>query len=517
MEYSEQQKAIFYDAAENSNNIIIGASAGSGKTTTLLALFDYLNWHHQKSSKEKPKILMLAFNKAIASEISKKVKKMNRDDIIVNVRTSHSLGFYLLKNLENANLNIVNYKYTKRMKDIIISDKNIFNLSFREQNQVIYKDMADFQEIFKDLNFERYNGLYNDNIDYNLDSFLAKYLLRDKNLKKNLNEYRKYLSYILDGVNDLESIDFTDMLYIPVNSKSKTLISYDYVLVDEAQDLNFLQIELIKKVYAKKYIFVGDPCQAIYAFAGALNDSFDKVKNAFNCDYFPLSQTFRCPENIVDFVNSVYEKSDIYTLKDTVAEIEKTAIIPYLKEFKAKELILCHRNAPLIKLFLKRITAKKPTIINKSGELFKELYDFIEKNFYSKIDDISINKTIKRLIDNLNDKNLLNEELAIEIANLLDKRESIIAFYNYFGKLKKLDFINAIKSLVKNLKKKDACLLSTIHKAKGLEADNVSIIDFDILQGLASIALQADNLMYVALTRTKSKLRLFYDKLENIN
>ena len=100
--------------------------------------------------------------------------------------------------------------------------------------------------------------------------------------------------------------DLTDLIYAPVyvsqNKGFSHKFKFDLIIVDECQDLSRCQLELIKLCSHDKtrYLFVGDPRQAIYGFAGADCNSFDVIKTNLNCVYYPLSVNYRCPKSVLN-------------------------------------------------------------------------------------------------------------------------------------------------------------------------------------------------------------------------
>jgi superfamily I DNA/RNA helicase len=72
--------------------------------------------------------------------------------------------------------------------------------------------------------------------------------------------------------------------------------SYKLVMVDEAQDLSLIQHVMLNKLCrASRLIAVGDPCQSIYGFRGAHQDSMDHLKKTFDMETLYLTTSFRCP------------------------------------------------------------------------------------------------------------------------------------------------------------------------------------------------------------------------------
>lgn len=111
-----------------------------------------------------------------------------------------------------------------------------------------------------------------------------------------------------------EVIDFDDMLYLPVIA-GVPFDRYDVVLVDEAQDVSGIQMEMIGRMSAPqlhhmvhdteywtkgRVIAVGDRHQAIYGFRGAGTGSMDEMQARFQMKELPLSVSYRCPQSVIE-------------------------------------------------------------------------------------------------------------------------------------------------------------------------------------------------------------------------
>ena len=112
--------------------------------------------------------------------------------------------------------------------------------------------------------------------------------------------FRTVLACLERSISDLSSIDFDDMLWLPVQLRLDFPAS-DWVFIDEAQDTNAIQLVILNALRspATRYVFVGDPHQAIYGFRGAGTNSVDTIKSVFETINLPLSFTYRCPKAVV--------------------------------------------------------------------------------------------------------------------------------------------------------------------------------------------------------------------------
>ena len=282
---------------------------------------------------------------------------------------------------------------------------------------------------------------------------------------------------------------------------------YDYVFVDEAQDLNKTQLEIVASALKSngKLVAIGDSFQAIYSFRGGDSDSMQNIKDRFKCKSMPLSITYRCPTSHVEFVKQFVPNIEAApnAKKGEIINIKDDEFVNYVKE---NDLVLCRYNAPLFSPCLKLIAmGKKARIVGS---------DF--------------DKTLIKLIDNLKPKSVieLNEKLnrwySREIANLEkigantqqvnDKYECIRTLINMSNANK----VDDIKSYIREIFKKDKpeISFSTIHKAKGLEAENIFIYYPNLMPSVYAKKdwehQQEENLMYVAYTRSLNRIYNVY-------
>ena len=149
---------------------------------------------------------------------------------------------------------------------------------------------------------------------------------------------------------DKSQFDFMDMIYYPYFDSSIRRKKYDYVFCDESQDFSLAQQDIIQGALNRKgrLITVGDPCQAIYGFAGADIDSYDKLSNLNgNSVSLPLSVCYRCAKSIV------IEAQNIVPWIQYAPNAEMGCVREgSLTEVKRGDWILCRNLRPLVETYL---------------------------------------------------------------------------------------------------------------------------------------------------------------------
>ncbi len=109
------------------------------------------------------------------------------------------------------------------------------------------------------------------------------------------------------------SIDFDDVLYLTLNTlifeKNLLMTNYEWMQIDEVQDLSSLQWEIINRIRGVNChaVYFGDNDQAIFSFMGASQSSLEKFTKA--CKKHYLVENFRSPQKLIDLFNTYAEKN----------------------------------------------------------------------------------------------------------------------------------------------------------------------------------------------------------------
>lgn len=306
----------------------------------------------------------------------------------------------------------------------------------------------------------------NDNYDYpvedNIESYLYKYcdfITRHVNNKDIVIERQDEI-YDSDG----ELIDEERDIEHSHNDISDFSHEYQYIFIDEYQDVNDIQEQIIDSLYkkAKLLITVGDDQQNIYTFRDTkIKYILEFAKRYDNAQYKYLIKNYRCNTNCVTLANAVLSYNN--------NKIDKT--IKAMKDDKPKKIMLISFKNQ--KTQIQHITK---SIINNDVS-----------NNYHKIAILARNNGVLK-------------KLETTFASL-----HIPTFYIESGTEEKQN-IQDISGRI---------ILSTIHGTKGLEFDTVYIIDVN--NGTFPSSYCADieeerRLFYVGITRSKKKLFICYDE-----
>ena len=486
---SHYQSAVYSEITNGKSNAVVDAVAGSGKSTTIVEALKLIPiWM---------KVLFLAFNKAIVEELKLKIGSMQN----VEISTLHSLGFSAIRNTFRG-VQLDNNKYFT-----YISDGIKFGM-FKPTIELVEEENFNFKtNIVKLVDLARAYLCTDENMLY---SIAEKYCINVLD-----NECSIAMTVINWGKNNVATIDFTDMIYFP-NVKNLTMPQFDFVFIDECQDLNTAQRELfLKTVKANtgRFIAVGDPRQAIYGFAGADVESFNVLKSLPNTINLPLSVCYRSDSNIINLAKEIVPQIEarIDAPEGVVCHESKVA------DITDGDMVLCRVTAPLVALCMQYI-GKGIKAYVKGRDIGTNLINMIKATKRVQMSDVMIklSNDLNKVATKIMNKShcTLSEAMTNSVyTNMQDKINAI----NVIAKdLKTASAVmNRIEAIFKDNDNSGICL-STVHKAKGLESNNVFIIRPDKFylkhaMRVEWMAEQERNLVYVAYTRAKHFLGFVTD------
>lgn len=496
MELNIYQKNIIDKILHGHGNIMIQAFAGCGKTFTLIQIMKVLP---QESKK-----LYCAFNKDIVGDITRKTNDIEN----LRISTIHSLGLSIIQRKYNGKIVVDEFKYSNHINKYISQySEDYENFSSNEQSK------------FK-ANVRKLTTFCRNNLSCGkkgIKEIAVKFgisLIGDE-----INATSQILKW---GKANIETIDYGDMVWLP-NELPFIYPSFDYIFVDEAQDLSVAQQQLVLKCFNIKtrYIFCGDEFQSIYGFAGADSNSFNVLKNTPNTETMYLPICYRCDDTIVEFASQIVPSIS----KNGNNLIGKINFQSHISAIKDGDMVLCRNNAPLIKLYLDLIKDNKKCHI-LGNDFADDLIDMLND---TESTDINLNMPHKGVISELYLK-LKHIVEQIEEFESCDTKAALntITVRTFFDKIKtieilseglntKQELIDKINSIFKS-SNESGISLSTIHKAKGLECNNVHILCWSLFeQNKQRIEAdwekqQEENIKYVAVTRAKHNLSLIEDE-----
>ena len=492
-EPSQYQKAIFDYIQHEKGNLVVEAAAGSGKTYTLVKALSLIP--------QDKRVLMTAFNKDIVKELTKKVKEFPN----VEVRTLHGLGMILTtRGLGIGGMKPEAYKYTQLIYNHWqdLSKTNINKLSRNARKSFVEntKKLVDFGRFY--LATTRSEMI----------ELMTKY-----DIPCVADEVDVALKVMAIGGKNLDSIDYTDMIWMPhIYDLHLQECEYDFIMVDECQDLNVAERNLVLRCLKEggRLIAVGDSNQCIYGFSGSDPDSFRAIQSIPNTVSMPLSISYRCPESVVKFAQNLVPSIEAKQGAEEGVILDCVS----LDDVHDGDMVLCRNNAPLLQVYCKLLEQGKRAYI-RGSDVGKNLQNIVigtHKDYL--YTNLKRDGVFIRLYEDLfNSRKAIMERYGISQEDAM-KHETIQAKLDMIRALEVLgadlttteELTKKIEDIFPKNDKGEGIMLSTVHKAKGLEADNVFIACASLMPSKSALdewqVQQERNLMYVAYTRAKKVL-----------
>jgi DNA helicase II / ATP-dependent DNA helicase PcrA len=251
--------------------LLVKAGPGTGKTLTLTTKIAYLL--DQKIAKPK-QIIALTFTNKAAGEMQQRVKNLTGRKRLPFMGTFHQ---FALNQLQLNAEQIVSESVQKRLI------KKALKAGDFDSNQRQLKD-----------------------------AFLKISKYKNKAISQLSTSWKKIFQHYQQSLKKRDLVDFDDLL-VQLLGKIKTHTHpeshYQFVLVDEFQDLNPIQYQIIKKLAARsdQLFVIGDPLQAIYGFRGADSQVFEQLQNDFsNLEILTLTKNYRSQQSILDLAHQLF-------------------------------------------------------------------------------------------------------------------------------------------------------------------------------------------------------------------
>ena len=471
------------DFKPSHQHLSVNAVAGSGKSTTLE--------HALKQSNEPS--LFCAFNKHIVEAAQPRFAGTR-----VKIATGHSIGMQTLSRCLPKRPKLDDNKYQRLVREYVRE----FQAQYKEDKEAVKRitsltkfarltltDYTDLSAMIQMAN--RYN------LDFEID---------DKRAVESLLNHGQRLAET-NG-----EIDFTDMLYLPARLRFQPY-QFPRVAVDECQDLSTAARRLIISCCAPggRLLFVGDPKQAIMAFAGADANSYHEIHSELRTGELPLSICYRCPADVVKMAQEIVPQIEARP-GAPAGTIDWRTEEDLAKQAQPGDLIMCRKNAPLLKHALRLIRRGVHARI-RGRDVGKELANLIRTigSTISSYDQFP--EAVEFYYHQQKAVLIAKDASDSQIEMLDDKCTTVSECYAGLLNCRSVDELAArIETIFSD--NGTAIWFSSIHRAKGLEANRTWILEFDRLgEPLGSRAsddeaTQERHLKYVAVTRSMSELYL---------
>ncbi len=272
--------------------MLVLAGPGSGKTTVIAHrvknLIENLGVDYRK-------ILVISFTKSSALDMENRFKALSSVNYKVSFGTFHSVFFRIIRGRLGYQLNSIINEYEKN--NILKSIASNLGLEFDDEDEFIKNLNSELTLIKNNLiDIEYYNSMNFSDSDF-------------KSIYKMYNDYKE----------DKNKIDFDDMLYKcyellkdEEELRKNWEANYDYILIDEFQDINLVQYRCIQMLRSsnKNIFVVGDDDQSIYKFRGANSEIILNFEKDFiNCKKVILDVNYRSTNEIIKLSNKIIKEN----------------------------------------------------------------------------------------------------------------------------------------------------------------------------------------------------------------
>jgi hypothetical protein len=489
MDYTDEQQRVI----DSTGDIVVRAPAGSGKTSMLMGYAD----KYEDAYK-----LYLVYNASAKIEAKKKFKRNRIKNI--DILTAHGLAY--------RGIGVPNNGYELRHHDYKAYEiSNIMKIELKDDDDLAL--CAHGYRYFK----EYCNDVYRKIEDY---PYLQSIRNRETSffVRENIEKIQE-IAYAIWNKMHMKIIAITHDFYLKKYQLRNPKLNYDIILYDEVQDANPVMLDIFKEQDARK-IAVGDDSQAIYRWRKAVN-ALDQIEG----EQLDLTKSFRFDQIIANLSNGVLRMKNLFGLDST---LDMIGTGPTTKNgYKA---ILCRTNLKLLDEAIDLIF-NRGKIIYLEGELRNYVWSLSGAH----IKDVLALYCYKEAAQITNP--LFHKLNTFEVVrNYAEKTEDhellmITAIVEKYG-WDLYDYLKDIEKYITNDKDGADIIMSTVHRAKGMEYDYVRLTDDFItpLRIKGYIKKYEDgeidhldigylneevNILYVAMTRAINELEVDSEDLQS--
>jgi len=350
-------------------------------------------------------------------------------------------------------------------------------------------------------------------------------------------EIKTFHSYCFDLLGRVGTLEKSDEIIKAAIEKIKEesiepcKITKTVLVIDEAQDMNVDEFALIQALMEynedMRVIAVGDDDQNIFEFRGSSAEYLHRLLTENNATLYELIENYRSKSNLSEFTNQFVQRLSDRLKKTPIVAVQKdngnikvvryknsNLILPFVQDILDAE--LCGTTGVLVKSNEEALLVNSLLIQNRmnsrliqSNEGFN-LFNLVEIRYFLNklnlladryiIGDETLSDAKRSFADQF--AKSLNYEVCV---NLIKEFEAINPYNKYKSDL--LDYIRESRLEDFSGERKEGLLVSTVHKAKGREFDNVYLMLNQFYPNTDEEIRQ----LYVAMTRAKNSLVIHYN------
>jgi len=299
---------------------VVESSPGSGKThSATVRVVNLVRNHGVNPSR----ILCITFTRKAANEMKTRIREALGTNAELSIFTFHSFACYWLRKLCKeigwTRFTIMTPDRAHKMMETIYKSTPHAPINFAK-----YPSGRSHDEIIEEV----VEGECSSATIMKLKNSIADAVLKDSRkvsvvdysailVRNSINPSSANLTYakaiyetFIDNKKSKHLMDFDDLLKygLELFISSRTIRdSYDYVIVDEAQDLGPIDLEILRAItpIGNSIMAIGDQAQSIFGFRGSMGSAMDDFKQLFKPKCYSLSKNFRCDRSIVEVANAL--------------------------------------------------------------------------------------------------------------------------------------------------------------------------------------------------------------------
>ena len=483
----------------NDKHIVCLAGAGTGKTHTLIARINRLI----DDNVDPRTILVLTFTNAASLEMKERFKRNGDSKFTPEFRTFHSFCYHLI--CRDANIrNALGYTAVPKIVDAgaikRIRQKVKLQLGVKLSDEILNGDRPTDKKT----------------------AFL--YDTYQKGVRRQMNA-EKVISF------DVLCYDVCQLFQTDSDVCKRYKKFYTNIFVDEFQDTDDRQWRFVKSFKDSNIFVVGDILQNIYSFRGSTNEIMKSLVDDPDWTCIHLVENYRSTKCICDYANGIkMNVPDNYRLKlvskkDGPSVIERSTALPRypqnisdvtakdivlrLKNYEGSTAILCRTNREVSEMIDICIDNDIQVDSSNTQNIDQELMKGAEDIQYF-IDWSASHFNIEKYSDYIRLLEIVKPENKLEWFLMNFGDEAILQNYEKIKSIQALQNCSdsSGSDIAKLLKPNPSVYVGTIHSAKGLEYDNVILVNVN--SKLFPLNSEDNlNLYYVGVTRARSNLLIY--------
>ncbi len=346
-------------------------------------------------------------------------------------------------------------------------------------------------------------------------------------------DIKTFHAYCFDVLGRMGNLEKTDTIIedtikmIENNEVDQSKITKMILVLDEAQDIDEAEYNLIETLIEKndnlKIIAVGDDDQNIYAFRGSSNEYLKKLKE--KAAFYELVENYRSRKNLVAFTNmfvqTIQDRMKTNLIESKFAEDGTVILVKHQSE-NLEVPLSSHVKKANLKGKTAVLTKTNQQAMTIAGLLIKEglKAKLVESTTEFKLFNMAELRYFYNLLTNEDQTTIISEnawqDAKIQLLKIfkrsthLDTVTNILTNYEKENEIKYLSDLKVflLETYFSDFIDSDSLIVSTLHKSKGREFDNVYIL----YEGISYQNEEEKRLLYVGMTRAKQNLFIHYTK-----